>query len=72
MMSFLAIRKKDEVENTYLEPKYLERLDEVTPSLAELNNFFVDKEAIDEVCLNLIDEDIFSQKFWRYHTNACS
>ena len=60
----LAIRKKDEVENTYLEPKYLERLDEVTPSLTELNNFFVDKEAIDKVRFNLIDEDYFSQKFW--------
>ncbi len=60
----LAIRKKDEVENTYLEPKYLERLDEVTPSLVELNNFFSDGEAIDKVCLDLINEDYFNQKFW--------
>ena len=60
----LTIRKKDEVENTYLEPKYLERLDEVTPSQVELNNFFSEKEAIDEVCLDLINEGYFNQKFW--------
>ena len=60
----LTIRKKDEVENTYLEPKYLERLDEATPSQAELNNFFSEKEAIDEVCLDLINEGYFNQKFW--------
>ncbi len=60
----VAIRKKDEVENTYLEPKYLNRLKKVIPSLIELNNFFSESSAIDKVSLDLIDENYFSQKFW--------
>ena len=60
----VAIRKKDEVENTYLDPKYLNKLKKVTPSLSELNNFFSEGMAFENVCLDLVDENYFNQKFW--------
>ena len=60
----VAIRKKDEVENTYLEPLDLERLKQATPHLSELEEFFSTSDAIDKVSLNLIDKDYFNQKFW--------
>ncbi len=60
----VAIRKKDEVENTYIDPKYLKKLKEVTPSLLELKNFFSENIAIDKVCLDLVDENYFNQQFW--------
>jgi len=60
----VAIRKKDEVENTYIDPKYLKKLKEVTPSLLELKTFFSESIAIDKVCLDLVDKNYFNQKFW--------
>ena len=36
----------------------------LTPSQVELTIFFSEKEAIDEVCLDLINEGYFNQKFW--------
>ena len=60
----LAIRKKDEIENTIIEAESLDRLTQAIPDASELLEFFSTKNWLDGICLNLIDQDYFNQKFW--------